>query len=335
MGTLVIDRDSQKILCDLDKEGETFTVAQGGKGGRGNKHFATSRERTPHYSEKGQPFQERNLALQLKILSHVGIVGAPNAGKSTLLSKVSNAKPAIGDYEFTTLTPKIGVVDLGFNKRFTVAELPGLIEGAHLGKGMGNEFLSHVERTKVLLFLIDGSNKKQIKSMYKMLLDELGSYNEDLLNKKRLIVINKIDTWKNHRKKELTDFFKRVHEEVFFLSALKNIGISELVEKLSQIVSSVQEEETKYPEEGILITEAKGGKEPVKIKRINDKTYKIINTEIERRVALTDFRRYGSVNELLRYFDKMKLELHLKKQGVKEGDRIFIGEKSFIFKEDK
>lgn len=333
LGTIIIDTSTQKILKDLDNEGETFIAAKGGIGGRGNKHFATSVERTPHYSEKGSEGEEKRLELKLKILSDVGIVGAPNAGKSTLLSKVSNAKPKIADYPFTTLSPKIGVVDLGINKRFVIADLPGLIEGAHKGKGMGNQFLSHVERTKILLFLIDGTYKTQIKNTYKMLLDEIESYSEELLNRKRIVAINKIDNWRVKRKKEIQNFFDQVHEEVFFISALKGDGIEELLERLYELVSTTKREET--IEEEVVIDTVKSKKEAIRIERLEKNVYRVYNAELERRVALTDFNKYWSVNELIRYFDKIELENLLKKEGVKEGDRILIGEKSFIFKEDK
>ncbi len=336
VGTLVFDKKSQELLCDLSRDGQTFIVAKGGRGGRGNRHFANSRERTPRYSEKGGSFEEKELELKLKMISHIGVVGAPNAGKSTLLSKVTNAKPTIADYPFTTLSPKIGVVDLGFEKRFIMADLPGLIEGAHSGKGMGNEFLSHIERTKVLLLLIDGSDRKSIKSTYKMLIGELSGYKEDLLNKRRIVVINKIDTWKNQRKKEIENFFKKVHEEVFFVSALEGKNIESLLERLYEIVKEEQSKEELREEEGVLVVSSvKTDRNALLIEKVSETTYRVKGDEIERRVALTDFGRYGSVNELLRYFDKIELEQQLKKQGAKEGDRIIIGEKSFILKEQQ
>jgi len=151
VGTTVIDRDTGTVLANLDYDGASFTVAKGGIGGRGNKAFTTATERAPHYSEKGGPYEEHFLDLVLKVISDVGIVGFPNAGKSTFVSKVSNAHPEIAPYPFTTLSPKIGVVKLDDSKNFVVADLPGLIKGASMGKGMGNEFLSHIEKTKVLM----------------------------------------------------------------------------------------------------------------------------------------------------------------------------------------
>ncbi|MGC9124954.1 MAG: GTPase ObgE, partial [Caldisericaceae bacterium] len=208
VGTTVIDRDSGLLIKDLDKDGESAIVAKGGKGGKGNKSFATSRDQAPRYSEKGEPGEEKQLELVLKILSDVGVIGAPNAGKSTLLSQVSNAKPTIANYPFTTLSPKIGTVKLEDGSSFVIADLPGLIEGASAGKGMGVEFLSHVERTKLLLLLIDGSDRKAIRATYEMLLSELEAFKSELLYKPRVVVINKIDTWKVKRTKEIENFFE-------------------------------------------------------------------------------------------------------------------------------
>lgn len=329
VGTVVIDRDSSEVICDLSKEGQSFVVAKGGKGGRGNKSFATSTERAPRYSEKGEPFQEKHLELNLKILSDIGIIGAPNAGKSTLLSKVSHAKPKIADYPFTTLSPKIGVVELGINKRFVIADLPGLIQGASEGKGMGNEFLAHVERTKVLLLLIDGAERKNIKTRFNELLKELGSYDEKLLDKKRVIVINKIDTWKYKRTKELEKFFKNIYEEVFFISALNGTNLQQLVERLYELASSAVKE---MPEENEILFKELQEREFIKIEKIQENIFRAKNKELERRVELTNFDKFGSVNELMRYFDKIGIEKLLEHHGAKEGDRILIGERSFVYK---
>jgi len=328
VGTTIIDRSTGKVIAELNKDGESVVVAKGGKGGRGNKAFTTSTERAPRYSEKGEPYEEKDLELVLKIISDVGIVGFPNAGKSTFISKVSNAHPEIAPYPFTTLSPKIGVVKLDEFRSFVIADLPGLIEGASLGKGMGNQFLSHIEKTKVLMLLIDGSERSSIKKTYKTLLKELENYNPELLNKKRIIVINKIDTWKRKRTKEIKDFFDKVHEEVFFISALKGIGVKEVLEKLYQLVQETNEtkEEETHGEEITL----KKTKELV-IEKIDEHTFKVSYPELERRVELTNFERSGSVNELLRYFDRIGLEKKLKSLGIEEGDRVIIGDKSFIY----
>ncbi len=336
VGTLVIDRETEKIIADLNEDGKSVIVAKGGKGGKGNKSFATPVERAPHYSEKGEPGVERRLELRLKILSDVGIVGFPNAGKSTLLSKVSNARPTIANYAFTTLSPKIGVVDLGEGKRFVMADLPGLIEGASEGKGMGNEFLAHIERTKVLLFLIDGSERKSIFRTYNALLNELRKYKPELLQKKRVIAINKIDTWKIRRTKEIREKFSKLNETVFFISAKEEIGLNDLLEYLYYLVNSESSATIEEPETEEVITLKTSDKDRFfRIEKIDSHTFRIHQKEIERYVSLTDFERRGSVAELLRYFKRINLDRKLKQAGVKEGDRVIIGDRSFIFKENE
>ncbi len=336
VGTLVIDRDTKRVIADLNKDGKSVIVAKGGNGGRGNKSFATAVERAPHYSEKGEPGIERKLELRLKILSDVGIVGFPNAGKSTLLSKITHARPTIANYAFTTLSPKIGVADLGEGKKFVIADLPGLIEGASEGKGMGNEFLTHIERTKVLLFLIDGSDKKSIFKAYNTLLNELRKYNPALLQKNRVIAVNKIDTWKIKRVKEIREKFAGLGETVFFVSAKENIGLKELSEYLYRLVKDAGETPnlTEDLEETIGLR-SKDLHRFLRIEKIDKNTFRISQKEIERYVSLTDFERIGSVAELMRYFKRINLDRKLKQAGVKEGNKVIIGNRIFIYKEDE
>jgi len=335
VGTVVIDRDTNQVIADLNEDGKKIVVARGGKGGKGNKSFATPTERAPHYSERGEKGEEKRLELRLKLISDVGIVGFPNAGKSTLLSKVTNAHPTVANYAFTTLSPKIGVVDLGMGKRFVMADLPGLISGASEGKGMGNEFLSHIERTKVLLFLIDGSDKKKIFPTYEALLNELRKYKANLLNKKRIIAVNKIDLWNVKRVKEIRDKFNKLGEEVYFISALQGLNLNEMLERLYNLVKTAKAEEVAEEQEKVISLSENDLKKFLRIERIDDHTFRVSQEEIERRVELTDFERMGSVSELLRFFDRIRLEKELKRAGVKEGDRILIGNHSFIFREDE
>ncbi len=334
VGTTVIDRESSRVIKDLDKDGEVIVVVNGGRGGRGNRSFATSTDRAPRYSEKGESSEEKSIELVLKILSDVGLVGAPNAGKSTLLSAVSNAKPKIASYPFTTLSPKIGTVELSMGKSFVIADLPGLIEGASEGKGMGLEFLSHVERTKLLILLVDGADKKKIKETYKMLLEELKKYKGELLQKKRLIVINKIDLWRVLRTKELEVYFNKNGEGVFFISAINKIGLEPLIEKMYEIVKETKPAIDTKEDEVIIGVDKRLVNREVKIEVTDEHSFKVYNKELERRVELADFQKSASVNNLLKYFDKIELENLLKKAGIKEGDKVIIGNKSFIFRED-
>jgi len=193
VGTVVHDTVSGKILADIDANGKEVIIARGGRGGRGNAEFMTSINQAPRNSEPGEPAEELSILLELKILADVGIVGFPNAGKSTLISVISAAKPKIADYPFTTLIPNLGMVRLVDGKSYTVADIPGLIEGAHEGRGLGIQFLRHIERTRLLVFLIDGASE-DIKKEYKILCNELKKYSPDMLHKPQIVCISKIDT---------------------------------------------------------------------------------------------------------------------------------------------
>jgi GTP-binding protein len=195
IGTVVIDAESGQVICDLTQEGQMCVVAKGGKGGRGNAHFATPTNQAPKYAEKGQKGEERWLLLELKLIADVGIIGLPNAGKSTLISKLTKAKPKIADYPFTTLSPVLGVMELEDTNRIALADIPGLIEGASQGKGLGLEFLRHIERTKLLLHLLDVSDQRQIEPLeaFQIVNSEMEKYNPKLLRKKQIVVGTKID----------------------------------------------------------------------------------------------------------------------------------------------
>jgi GTP-binding protein len=195
-GSLIRDPLSGSVLADLVENKQTYIAATGGKGGKGNARFATSTLQAPRYAEKGSKGEEKEIEIELKLLADVGLVGLPNSGKSTLISKISAAKPKIADYPFTTLTPNLGIVKYADYKSFVVADIPGLIEGAHLGKGLGIRFLKHIERTKVLVFLLDSTTlleKKDGTEDYKILLDELSSFDIKLLDKPRIVCFTKID----------------------------------------------------------------------------------------------------------------------------------------------
>ncbi len=237
LGTLVREAETKQILADLTQEGQTLVVAQGGRGGKGNKHFATATHRTPRFAQKGEPGTEAWLLLELKVLAHIGLVGLPNAGKSTLLSQLSAAKPKISDYPFTTLTPNLGILEDDHGQRLTIADIPGIIAGASAGAGLGLKFLKHIERTQVLLFLIDGSLTGEEPFLsYQTLNKELEAYNPDLLSKSRLVVVNKMDLpgAKAHLA-NIQKAFKKLRLEVIPISAKTGEGIPALIERLFTI----------------------------------------------------------------------------------------------------
>lgn len=236
VGTVVKDFYTGEILGDMVEEGQTLVVARGGRGGRGNARFATSTNQAPRYAEPGEEGEERTLLLELKLLADVGIVGFPNAGKSTLISRVSAARPKIADYPFTTIVPNLGVVRYNEGKTFVVADIPGLIKGAHEGAGLGIRFLKHIERTRLLIHLLDLSpltGRNPIED-YHVLNEELMRYNPSLLKEKpQIIVPNKIDiTEARERLKEVRDYFESKNMEVFPISAATGEGIKELIREV-------------------------------------------------------------------------------------------------------
>jgi GTPase len=235
-GTLVRDASKGKTIVDLIHDGDEFVIAQGGKGGRGNGEFATPTNQAPRFAEPGTPGEERELILELKLLADVGLVGFPNAGKSTLISVVSAAKPKIADYPFTTLTPNLGLVRYAEGKSFVIADIPGLIEGAHEGKGLGIQFIRHIERTRVLVFLIE-SISEDPKNDYRILLNELRSYNPAIAKKKKIVAVSKMDIADetNRKKLEKIKFGRGV--VTMRLSAVAGEGLRELLDEMWKMLN--------------------------------------------------------------------------------------------------
>jgi GTP-binding protein len=234
-GTVVRDVGSGVVLADLMNLDRPWTAAKGGLGGRGNARFASATRQAPRYAQPGLPGEERQLSLELKLIADVGLVGAPNAGKSTLISRISGARPKIAAYPFTTLVPGLGVVEFPDERSFVVADIPGLIEGAHRGIGMGLEFLRHVERTKVLLYVLDASEDNALKT-YQGVMDEVGRYHEPLLRKPQAVALNKIDVSDELKVLELRETLSHQGHTVYVISALTGAGIPALLEGLYAMV---------------------------------------------------------------------------------------------------
>ena len=232
LGTVIRDKETNDILFEITNHGEEKIIAEGGMGGRGNWHFKSSTNQTPRYAQPGIPGQELEILLELKILADVGLVGFPNAGKSTLLSVLTSAKPKIADYEFTTLKPNLGIVEYRDHKSFVIADIPGIIEGAAEGKGLGHYFLRHIERNSVLLFLIP-ADADNIKKQYDILLDELKRYNPEILDKERFIMISKSDMLDDELKAELKEELdNELPVDYMFISSVAQQGLQELKDKL-------------------------------------------------------------------------------------------------------
>ncbi|MDO6760879.1 GTPase ObgE [Tamlana sp. 2_MG-2023] len=237
LGTVVRDTETNSILFEITEEGEERILAQGGKGGLGNWHFKTSTNQTPRYAQPGMPMEEFYVTMELKVLADVGLVGFPNAGKSTLLSVVTSAKPKIADYEFTTLKPNLGIVQYRDFQTFVMADIPGIIEGAAEGRGLGHYFLRHIERNSILLFLIP-ADAEDIKKQYDILLDELRRYNPEMLDKDRIIAISKSDMLDDELKAEMKiELDNELPIPYMFISSVAQKGITELKDVLWKMLN--------------------------------------------------------------------------------------------------
>lgn len=238
LGTVVRDKETNEILFELTEDGEEKIIAKGGRGGQGNAHFKSATMQTPRFAQPGEDPEERDIILELKILADVGLVGFPNAGKSTLLSVITAAKPKIGNYEFTTLKPNLGIVEYRDHQTFVMADIPGIIEGAAEGKGIGHRFLRHIERNSTLLFLIP-ADAPDIREQYDILVDELRRYNPELLDKERLVAISKSDMLDDELKAEMKTILDKEFKGIpyLFISAVAQQGLTELKDKLWEILN--------------------------------------------------------------------------------------------------
>lgn len=238
LGTILFDDETDEILTEILEE-KRILILKGGRGGLGNVHFKSSTNQAPRYAQPGETGQELTLRLELKIMADVGLVGFPNAGKSTFISTISNARPKIADYPFTTLVPNLGVVQVSEHQSIVVADIPGIIENAHLGTGLGDQFLKHIQRTSVLAFLIDssGSEQRSPTEIFDILLNELRQFSEDLVNKQRVVLITKIDAKKKEQDiKEIIDSFRSIGEECYPISSVSKKGLKKVMFRLASIV---------------------------------------------------------------------------------------------------
>ena len=334
-GTTLIDQDTGLVICDLTKDGDSFVVCHGGRGGRGNKAFATQEDPAPKMSEYGEPGEERIVKCELRMIADVGLVGMPSVGKSTILSLVSGANPKIAAYHFTTLNPNLGVVQLKDKRTFVMADLPGLIEGASEGIGLGDKFLKHAMRTKVIAHVLDmgAFEGRDPLDDYEKIRKELDSYDEKLAKKKEIIIANKMDL--EAAKDNLAKFKKKYPKlEVIEISALNREGIDDMIIKLADLVGSIEDEplyeETKY--ESHVVYKFKNEK-PYTITRKDDGTWVIHGDEIEKLFMMTKFYEDQGVDRFARKLRGMGVEDELEKMGAKPGDDVEIRDFVFTFKE--
>lgn len=335
MGTTIINNDNNEVIADLTKIGEEVVIARGGRGGRGNRAFATHDNPAPHMSELGEPGETLNVRCELKVLADVGLIGMPSVGKSTLINMISNCNAKIGAYHFTTLNPNLGVIKSKDGKSFVMADLPGLIEGASEGVGLGHKFLRHAMRTKVIAHVIDmgGSEGRNPIEDYEKIKLELGKYDEKLLLKAHVIIASKMDL--EDANKNLQEFKKKYpDEEIFPISAYLNEGLEPLIKRLQELVDSLEEVklyEDKTLKESHILYKYNNAK-PFTIKRDNN-IWVLSGKEIENLFYMTRFNEDESVERFGRKLRGMGVEDELERMGAKRGDEVQILDYVFIFKE--
>jgi GTP-binding protein len=324
-GTVVKDMYSDEVLAELYNHGDRFLAAEGGRGGRGNAKFLSNRRRAPSFAEQGEHGEERWLKLELQLMADVALVGFPNAGKSTLISVISAAKPKIADYPFTTLEPNLGVVALDDDTDFVVADIPGLIEGASEGRGLGHQFLRHIERARVLCLLIDLASAEEIApaDQERILLGELERYRPDLLDRPRLVVGTKADV-----------VLPETLEEVGFrhpvISAVTRQGVRELVGRMAALVHEARQS-VPEPEGLVVIRPEPSG---AVVERVDDHEFRLVGRDVERVVALNDVTTPEALGYIDHRLEQMGVHKMLARAGVHEGDVVWIGDFSFEYQPD-
>ncbi|MFC5529270.1 GTPase ObgE [Cohnella yongneupensis] len=340
-GTIVVDDDTGELIADLTRHDQQVVIARGGRGGRGNTRFKSPANTAPAIAENGEEGQERWVTLELKVMADVGLVGFPSVGKSTLLSVVSGAQPKIGAYHFTTLTPNLGVVDLGDERSFVMADLPGLIEGAHTGIGLGHEFLRHVERTRIIVHVVDmsGMEGRDPFDDWEKINDELKQYNVKLADRPQIVAANKMDMPESED--NLTAFREKVSEVkpdilIMPISSLTRQGVQELLYKVADLLDSLPEfvevEDTaaKEAEEGIVYRFEPGNDTSFSITRDNE-AFVVHSEAIEKLMRRTQFGSHEAIVRFGRILRGVGVDAELRKRGAKDGSTIRIGKFEFEF----
>lgn len=328
-GTVVHDFHTGEILADLVEDGEKFLAARGGRGGRGNARFATANNRAPHFAEKGEPGEEREYLLELKLIAEVGLVGLPNAGKSTLLSAISAAKPKIGDYPFTTLSPNLGVAWLSDERMLTVADIPGIIEGASEGKGLGHDFLRHIERTRVLLFLVDLGDPDPLKTI-EILEQELAQYSPAFAERPRQYAFNKADLPENRERFE--SLSGKLPPGAHLISGATGLGMRPLVEALWKDAAASRAAELEAEADNVPPQREYLFQAPFEIFPSGG-GFRVTGEKPLQAVSMTDFDNEEAVAHLQRRLEKMGIFKALKRMKARPGQPIFIGNHELEYRE--
>lgn len=331
IGTIVKDAETGKVVTDLSEEGQTELILPGGRGGKGNSHFATSTRQAPRFARDGEKGIEKEFILELKLLADVGLLGFPNVGKSTFISKVTSAKPKIADYHFTTIVPNLGVVKGEYGDSFVIADIPGIIEGASEGTGLGLQFLRHIERTRLLLHFLDvsGSEGRNPTKDFKVINEELKKYSEKLATRKQVIVANKADIMQDETLyKQVEELAKEKGLEIFKISAATGEGVQALMQRISVLLKELPKEEVIEASEERVVYTLKEDKEEFEIEVI-DGEYIISGPAVERLMGRVNIQDNESMHYFQKQLTELGIEAKLKTMGIKEGDSVKILEWEF------
>ncbi|MCQ2739443.1 MAG: GTPase ObgE [bacterium] len=333
LGTIVRDSKSGKIIADITEDSQQILIAKGGRGGRGNARFATAQKRAPQFCEPGEPGIERVLELELKLIADVGLLGMPNVGKSTFISAVSSAKPKIADYPFTTLVPNLGVVQKSDGSSYVIADIPGLIEGASDGVGLGHEFLRHVERCRFLVHVIDLTADNPLEN-FKIINNELEKHSKELANLYQIVVLNKTDAINDDDLVKFKTVFNKIAKDIYAVSAVTKAGMKDLLYFMEQKVNEIPK-----PENILVIEEDtdayNNDDSSFEIIKLSKDVYKLTGGKINRLAKVTDIRNTEQVVRLQNILKSMGVFDELSKSGLKDGDTLLVGHLELGYYDDE
>ena len=327
-GTMLFDADTGELIGDLTRPGEKLVVLKGGRGGRGNQHFATARNQVPRTAEKGEPAQERRIRLELKLIADIGLIGVPNAGKSTLLSVLTNARPKIAAYPFTTLEPNLGVANIDEHTTVVLADIPGLIEGASQGAGLGHEFLRHIQRTRVLIHLLDGLSEDPVAD-YSQINTELSLFDPHLARKPQIVALNKIDQPQvRGQTAEVERKFRELGVDLMLISALARTNVRDLLLRAYQTLQEAHpvEDPAFAGEAPLPVYRPKEDPREFVVTREGAHEWRISGISIERAASMTYWQHDGSVRRFQKIMEILGVDEALRKAGVQEGDTVAVGD---------
>jgi len=321
-GTVIYDAETGALLGDLTTAGQQLQVCKGGRGGLGNQHYATSRNQAPRMAERGEPHEEKLLRLELKLIADIGIIGLPNAGKSTLLAALTNAKPKIGDYPFTTLEPNLGVAKIDDDVTVVMADIPGLIEGAAEGAGLGHDFLRHIQRTRVLIHMIDGLSEDPLAD-FSQINNELSLFDTKLGTKPQIVALNKIDQPDvQERLKKIKASFKKQKVELMEVSAMARTNTRDILLAAHRKLADIPPEEV---DDTLPVYKPEVDPNLFEVAQEDEDTWRVTGVAIERSAKMTYWEHDGSIRRFQKLMERLGVDKALREAGIQEGDTVFVG----------